>query len=530
MVKKTVRVLVSDKLAPEGVEILKQAEGVEVTVKTGMSPDELKAVLPQFDAIIIRSATKLTADVLAAAPGLKAIARAGVGVDNVDIAAATKNGTIVMNTPGGNTLSAAELTLTLLSALCRHVAPACARLKEGVWDKKSFEGVELSGKTIGIVGLGRIGCEVAKRCAAFNMRVLGYDPFLTEARAQTLGITLVRSVDELVREADFLTVHTPLNDETRGMIGAKQFALMKKGVRVVNVARGGIIDEAALLDALQSGRCAGAALDVFTEEPPTDRALVEHPKVLCTPHLGASTEEAQVSVTIDAARQIVDVLKKGEIRSALNYPALSVADAEELAPYGVLAMRLGRLAGQIFEGPVRRLELTYGGEIVVHDLRSVTHQFAMGLMSCFEEHVNPVSAPILAKERGIDIRVTQTEAAQEFRSLIRVEIETGDGVHKLAGTIFGRRIPLLVMLDDFFLEVAPQGTLLLIRNEDRPGVIGAVGTALGNAGINIAGLAWGSLKGEAMSVVRCDAETIPPEILQAIGRIPFVKSVRMVRV
>ncbi len=525
-----IRVLVSDKLAQDGLEILEAEPGLEVTVNTGLAPEDLKKELAKHDAIIVRSATKLPAEVLSAAPELRAIVRAGVGVDNVDVDAATRQGTLVMNTPGGNTISTAELAVALLLALCRNIAPACAKLKAGTWDKKSFQGVELNGKTIGILGLGRIGCEVAKRCRAFNMRVLGYDPFLSEERAEQLGITVCKSVDELVPQVDFLTVHTPLNDDTRGIIGAAEFARMKDGVRVVNGARGGIIDEQALFEALESGKVAGAALDVYTVEPPEDRRLVEHDRVLCTPHLGASTKEAQVGVAVDAARQLIDALKNGEVRSALNYPALSRQEATELAPYGELALRLGRLAGQLVEGQLEVVSVTYAGEIADRDLRGVTNELTTGLMRCFEEDVNPVNAPMLARQRGIDIRVTTTETARDFRALLRVEAQATGGAHTFEGTILGRRSPWLVMIDDFRLELPPEGTLLLIRNVDRPGVVGAVGTVLGDARINISGISWGSRRGQALSLVRCDADTIAPDILRTLEKLPDVKNVRMVRV
>ncbi|MBN1257680.1 MAG: phosphoglycerate dehydrogenase [Planctomycetes bacterium] len=530
MSDKAIKVLVSDKLAKEGVEILQNTPGVEVTIQTGMSPDELKVELPKYDAIIIRSATKLTTDVLSCAPNLKAIARAGVGVDNVDIPTASKNGTIVMNTPGGNTVSTAELAVTLLLSLCRHIAPACASLKEGRWDRKLYEGTEVNGKTIGIIGLGRIGCEVATRCKAFNMKVLGFDPFITEERAKDLGIKLYTSVPEMVKEVDFISVHTPMTDETRGIIGSDEFALMKDGVMVVNGARGGIIDEAALLQALESGKCAGAALDVYTKEPPEDRALVDHEKVLCTPHLGASTAEAQVSVAIDAANQIVDALKNNEVRCALNFPALSARDAVELAPFGELAYKLGSFAGQLVDGQLKTVEFIYAGEIASRDLRGVTAQFTMGLLSCFEGNVNPVSAPMLAKERGIDIRITNTESAKEFHSLLTVKIDSTGGAHEVAGVVFGRTHSRIVMVDGYYVEAVPEGTMLLISNEDRPGVIGAVGTTLGDAKINISAMNnWAREDGSAITILNIENE-VTPEVIEKIKSVEGVRDLRQIRV
>ncbi|MFW5857471.1 MAG: phosphoglycerate dehydrogenase [Planctomycetota bacterium] len=530
MADKPIRVLVSDKLAQEGVDILTETSGVEVTVKTGMTPDELKGVIGEFDAIIIRSATKLTADILECATNLKAIARAGVGVDNVDIPAATRQGAIVMNTPGGNTVSTAELAVTLLLALSRHIHPACQSLKEGAWDRKKYQGTEVNGKTLGLLGLGRIGCEVARRCRAFNMRVLAYDPFISEDRAKALGIELVPDVMALVKEIDYLSVHTPLTDETRAIIGTDAFAAMKDGVRVVNGARGGIIDEEALLAALESGKCAGAALDVYTEEPPTDRRVVEHPHVLCTPHLGASTEEAQISVAIDAAKQIVDALKNGEIRFALNFPALSAEDASELAPYGRLAYKLARFAGGMVDGQIRSMELAYEGEVAERDLRGVTLQAVLGLMSCVDEGVNPVSAAAVARDRGIDIRESKNERRGDFHSLLTVRIDTSEGIREVAGTIFGREIPRIVMVDGYHVEADPEGTLLIMNNEDKPGVIGAVGSALGDAAINIGAMNWGRKGDLALCVINVDADEVPAEVHKSLKALAGVKRVRQVRI
>ena len=527
-----IKVLVSDKLAKEGVEILQKEPGVEVTVKTGMKPEELKVELPKYDAIIIRSETKQTADILAVAPNIKAIARAGTGIDNVDVPAASKNGAIVMNTPGGNTISTAELAVTLLLSLCRHIAPACAKLKAGEWDKKSFQGVELNGKTMAVVGLGRIGCEVAKRCKAFGMRVIGYDPFISSERAAANGIEKVfSSVPDMVKEADFITVHTPLDDKTRGIIGKREFDLMKPGVRLINDARGGIIDEEALLEALNSGKVAGAALDVFTKEPPTDRRLIEHPKVLCTPHLGASTEEAQITVAVDAATQIIDALKHGEVRFAVNYPALSGRDAAELAPYGRLALKLGTLAGQIAQGQMESVEIVYAGEIAGRDLRGVTMQCTMGLMRCFEEGVNPVSAPLLAKDRGIDIRITTTPSAKDFQSSIEVRVRTSDSSHVVAGAIFGKDTPRIVDVDGYHVEIIPEGSVLIVHNQDKPGLIGGIGKILGDAGVNIAAMTFGrkAAGGDAIAALNVDAESLPARTLEAIATMSNVNSVRVVK-
>jgi D-3-phosphoglycerate dehydrogenase len=438
-----------------------------------------------------------------------------------------------MNTPGGNTVSTAELAVTLLLALSRHIHPACQSLKEGAWDRKKYQGAEVNGKTLGLLGLGRIGCEVAKRCRAFNMRVLGYDPFISEDRARAIGIELVPDVKTLVKEIDYLSVHTPLTDETRGIVDEEMFGLMRDGVRVVNGARGGIIDEDALLAALESGKCAGAALDVYTEEPPTDRRLVEHPAVLCTPHLGASTEEAQISVAVDAAKQIVDALKNGEVRFALNYPALSAEDASELAPFGRLAHKLARFVGELVEGQIRSAEVVYEGEIAERDLRGVTLQAVVGLMSCVDEGVNPVSASAVARESGIDIRESKSGRRGDFQSLVTLRLETSEGVREAAGTIFGSTHPRIVMIDGYYVEVNPEGTLLVLRNEDTPGVIGAVGSTLGDAGVNIGAMNWGRQPGGsnlALSVVNVDTDDVPPDVRKAMRGIKGVRDVRQVRI
>lgn len=525
----TISVLVSDKLAKEGIDILEKTSGVSVTVKTGMSVDELKQELPKHDAVIIRSETKLTADVLACAPNLRAIARAGVGVDNIDISAASKNGTIVMNTPGGNTISTAELSVTMMLALCRHIHPACESLKQGAWDRKKYQGTEVNEKTIAVIGLGRIGCEVAKRCAAFNMRVIGYDPLMSVEKARSLGIDMKPTVLEAVTGVDFITVHTPLNDETRGIIGTEAFARAKKGVRVINCARGGIIDEAALFEALESGQCAGAALDVYLQEPPADRKIVEHPKVLCTPHLGASTEEAQITVAIDAAHQIVDALQHSEVRFAVNFPALSGKDSKALAPFGRLANRMGALAGQMSEGQIQSVKVVYAGEIANRDLRGVTMQLTMGLMKQFEESVNPVSAPILARERGITVDVTTTGDIQDYLSMIRVQLETTSGTRTISGTIFGKDAPRIVQIDGYYMEVFPEGRIILVTNNDKPGTIGDIGRVLGEAGINIALMTFGRKEaefgGQAMAVLNLDIEQIPQTLIDTIAALPNITKV-----
>ena len=524
------KVLISDRIAQEAIEKLAGQEGVEVDYAPGLEPSQLNARVADAEGMIVRSGTKVTAELLEHAPRLRVVVRAGVGVDNVDIPAASRRGIIVMNTPGGNTLSTAEHTMALLLALSRNIYPACRSLKSGEWDRKRFMGTQLAGKVIGVIGLGRVGTEVAKRALAFGMTVLGYDPYVTAERARQLRIRLVENLDEIYSRADYITIHVPATDETRGMIGAEEFAKMKDGVKIVNCARGGIINEAELLAALESGKVAGASLDVFAEEPPANRALVEHPAVLCTPHLGASTEEAQLNVALEAAELIADALLRGRIRNAVNVPAIEPAEAAALAPYGELARCLGLLHTQLLRRVPPRVEVTFAGEAAEVNTRYVTAHLLAGLLSpILDEPVNYINAPYLAEERGIKLTETTSPHSEDFTALVSVASEVEGERREAAGTLVGKGEPRIVGIDGYRVEAIPRGHLLVLFAEDKPGLIGRVGGVLGEKGINIAAMTFGrkTAGGKAISVLNLDGPVDDPT-LEAISLIENVRSAQLV--
>ena len=523
------KVLVSDKLAKEGLDILKAAKGIEVIDRPGLPLDELKKAIADVDGIIIRSATKVTADLIAAAKRLKAIARAGAGVDNVDLEAASRRGIIVMNTPGGNTISAAEQALAMLFALARNTPAADASMKQQVWEKKKYTGTELTAKTLGIVGLGRIGSEVARRALGLRMNVIGFDPFLDAERARTVGIEMTDSIEELLKKSHYVTVHAALTDKTRGMIGKKELAAARDGIVIINCARGGIVDEQALLDALESGKVGGAGLDVFTSEPPADWTLAKHPRVVATPHLGASTEEAQINVAVAAAEQMVDALINNKVRFAVNFPSIEPEQMAALEPYLVLGRRLGAIASQLSKGAVKEVTVAYSGEVALQKTEAVTAAVAVGLLSSYVEDVNMVNAGLLLKERGVIVKETSS-TAEEFVTYMSVEARSGDERHGVGGTLFGKSGPRLVLADGFELEVEPAGTILFIRNKDVPGVIGEVGRILGAHQLNIGSLNNGrkSVGGEALTVVTVDTDPAPA-VIQELTRVPSIVDVRVVR-
>lgn len=524
------KILVSDKLPSEGLEILKREPQFQVDVKTGLKPEELKAIIGEYDAVVIRSGTKLTAEVLAAAKKLKAVARAGVGVDNVDVEAASAHGVVVMNTPGGNTISTAEHTLALLLALARNVPQAQASLKGGAWDRKSFVGTELLGKTLGVVGLGRVGFEVAKRARAFEMRVLGYDPYLHRDDAAKFGIEICPELDELVRQSDYITVHTPLNDATRGLIGVRELGMAKPGVRVINCARGGIVDEKALAAAIRSGKVAGAAVDVYEEEPPADRSLIDLPQVVCTPHLGASTEEAQVTVAVAAAEQLVDALLRNEVRFAVNLPSVAGSEMESLKPYLTLAERMGSIAAALLAGRPRNVRLAYSGEVAGLAVELISASFAVGLTRMMvEETVNLVSAPAVLSRHGVRLDEVKTSVGQGRETLLEATVTADGSTVSVTGTVFGGNTPRIVAINGYPLEAIPYGPLLILNNQDRPGLIGDIGSVLGEAGINIARMNFGrkSRHGDAITVLNLDAGPTT-DVLEKIGRIEAIRSVRSV--
>jgi D-3-phosphoglycerate dehydrogenase len=525
------RVLIADKLEAPGLDLLRQA-GVELDERAGLKGAELQEALRAADGVIVRSGTTLTAELLDNPGRLKAVVRAGVGVDNIDVAAATRRGIVVMNTPGGNTVSTAEHTVAMLLALARHIPTADASVRQGKWERSKFVGNQLAGKTLGVVGLGRVGREVARRAAGMDMRVLGFDPFLAPDRAAQLGIESVTGLDQLLPECDFLTVHTPLTDETRNLIGASQLARMKRGVRILNCARGGIINEEALADALRSGQVAGAALDVYGQEPPpADHPLVRAPNTVLTPHLGASTIEAQVSVAKEAAQLLIDFLTRGVVQFAVNMAAVDRTELQELKLYVDMARRLGLLHAQMSQGAIRRAEISYRGEIARRNTRLVTAAFAAGLLELrLAENVNVVNAEVLARERGIEIVEHTSPKKGDFGTLLRVEVFTDKKSYVAAGTLFGNQYLRLVQLGPYHLDTFMDGIMLIFTHRDVPGLIGFIGTIFGKHRVNIAQMTVGRQQpgGEAIAVLNLDNE--PPEAaLQEVRAHAQISSLSVVK-
>jgi len=527
-----IRVLVSDKLAPEGLEALRSERDVEVDVKTGLTNAELAGIIGEYDGLIVRSGTKVTADVLAQPGRLRAIARAGVGVDNIDVDTATRKGIVVMNTPDGNTISTAEHTLGLLFALVRNVVSACTSLKSGQWDRSAFMGRQLAGKTLAVVGLGRVGKAVAERALGLGMQVLGFDPYFAPSQGSFKGrIEMIDDLNDLCRRCDYLTVHTPLTDQTRGLIGAEQFALMKEGAAVINCARGGIIDEEALYDALTDGQLGGAALDVYSQEPPADRRLIDLPNVVCTPHLGASTKEAQVLVAVDAAKQLIKVLTTGEAINAVNAPGYDASVAKVLRPYASLAQRMGTILAHIGAGRTKRIKIVYSGELADMDTSAATVAIMVSLMQRHsEEPVNAVNVNILARERGIEVEEIKTHAGKDFTALIEASLETDKVTRSISGTVFAGALPRIVAIDEYPMEVIPAGRMIVAFNDDKPGVIGQVGTLFGQHGINIGSLTFGRKleTQKAVMILTLDAEP-SSQTLADMKALPFMDAVHFIQ-
>lgn len=526
------RVLIADKLESTGIELL-IAAGIEVDNRPGLKGDDLKAALRASDALICRSQPKLTAEYFEDVGKLRAVARAGVGVDNIDVPAATRKGVVVMNTPGGNTVSAAEHTIALLLALARRIPAADAVMKAGGWDRNKFVGTEVAGKTLGVIGLGRIGREVARRAKAMDMRVIALDPFVTAAKAAELGYDTAANLDDLLPKVDFLTLHVPLGQDTKSLIGARELGLMKKSARILNVARGGIVDEKALADALTAGTIAGAGVDVFTAEPiVADNPLLKAPNVVLTPHLGASTLEAQENVAIEAAQLIADFLQRGQIANAVNMAAVNPAELGEVRPYIDLARRLGLLQAQIAQGAVRKASLTYRGELAGQKTRLLTAAFTAGLLEyrLSSGGVNLVNAELLARERGIEIAESSSPKKGDFAALLHTEVETEQGTTVAAGTLFGDQYVRLVQLGPFRMEGYLDGVLLVFTHRDVPGLIGFVGTIFGTHGVNIAQMTVGRKGpgGEAIGILNLDS---PPseQALAAVKGHPQIRSLMVVK-
>jgi D-3-phosphoglycerate dehydrogenase / 2-oxoglutarate reductase len=523
------RILILDPIAQEGLDLLARAPGIEHEVRTGLKGDALKKALAEFDGAICRSGVTITAESLEGNRRLRAIARAGVGTDNIDKEAATRLGIVVMNTPTGNTLSTAEHTFTLMLALSRRVAEAYHTLLAGKWDRKTFMGTQLADKTLGIVGLGRIGQEVAKRAQAFQMRVLGYDPFLSAEGAAKLGITRVEKVRDMLPQVDYLTVHTPLTPETTNLIDREAIALMKPGVRLVNCARGGIYNEEALVEGLKSGKLGGVALDVFVEEPCTKSPLFGLPNVLCTPHLGASTEEAQTQVAVEAVELLINYFTKGEVRHAVNMAAIDPKTLDAIRGYLDLAYRLGLLMAQWHPAGASACHLVYRGELTKKNTKLVTAAFCAGLLErALEEDVNIVNSELLLRERGIKLTEESRSEPGAFSSSLTVEVETGGQKSAAVATLFGSNMPRLVRLGDYRLEAYLDGNLLVFTHNDVPGIIGAVGTIFGNHRVNIAQMSVGRTApgGGAIGVLNLDS--LPPAA--ALAEVSGHKDIDSVRV
>lgn len=521
------KILVADALSPAGLEVLRK-KGLLVDVKTGLTEDQLVAAIPGYDALIVRSATKATRRVLEAGKSLKVVGRAGVGVDNIDDAAATERGILVMNTPAGNTLSAAEHTLALLLGLARNIPQAAASLKRGEWDRKSFAGTELAGKTLGIVGLGRIGREVAARAKGFQMRILAHDPFISPEVAHEAGAQLA-TMDELLAQSDFLTIHTPLTQHTERLLGRAELAKARKGIRILNVARGGIVDEAALADALRSGHVAAAAFDVFADEPPKNSPLLALSNFVGTPHLGASTTEAQEKVALQVAEQVADYLAEGKIANAVN---LTVPPHPALLPFIELAEQMGSFASQIADGNPEEVVVDCRGDIAKHNTHPVAVSALAGVVGrASEERTNLVNAERKAREHGIRLVQSQTEAVQDYASSVRVTLKTNAGTVTLLGTHLARLGPRVVEIGGYEVEFKPHGRFLIIQHRDQPGTIAKISSILGRENVNIAQMVVGreSARGNAVSILRVD-DPVPPAILDEIRKALNVPNVRHVLV
>ena len=502
------KVLIADKLPDSTVNILAEA-GLEIVNKPGLKPDDLKQAIRDVDGVIVRSGVQLTADILEAADRLRAICRAGVGVDNIDLAAATRKGIVVMNTPGANTISTAEHTFALILALSRNVGPAYISMREGKWDRKRFVGAELAGTTLGIVGLGRIGQAVAARALAFGMKVVGHDPFIARDVAANLGVRLLDSLEEVLKVSDYVTVHVPGSEQTRGLIGEREIALMKPGARLINCARGEVLDQAAVTRAVEAGRLAGAALDVYEEEPPPSFEFARNDRILATPHLGASTEAAQLAVGTQAAEQMVEALIRGEYPNALNIVSVSAEEMERLRPYCELAQQLGKSAGCLNRGRPRAVRVTCFGEVAEHNTAPIVNYGVMGvLQSMVGNNVNIVSAPQLAEERGMQVTSSTSRTQQAgFTDLIALGLSTDAGEIEIAGTVLERKHPRIVRIGQFQTEVVPEGHLLMVFAKDRPGLIGKVGEVLGRTSINIARMTFSRKEagGEALLALNLDS-------------------------
>src|SRR6202049_3545707 len=521
------KVLISDALSPAAVQIFRD-RGIEVDFQPnlGKDKDKLAEIIGDYDGLAIRSATKATAKIIEKAKRLKVIGRAGIGVDNVEIPAATAKGIIVMNTPFGNSITTAEHAITLMLALARQIPQADASTQAGKWEKNRFMGVEITGKTLGIIGCGNIGAIVADRALGLRMKVIAYDPFLSPERAADLGVEKV-DLEDLLRRADFITLHTPLTEKTKNILDAKALAHAKKGVRISNCARGGLVDEVALVAALESGHVAGAAFDVFTTEPATENPLFGHPNVVATPHLGAATTEAQENVALQIAEQMADYLLRGAISNAVNFPSITAEEAPRLKPFVKLAEQLGSFAGQVTESGLKAVKLVYEGHVAAMNTRALTSAAIAGLLKALLQDVNMVSAPIVARERGISVEETKRDAESDYESLVTLTVVTERQERSIQGTVFADGRPRVVSIKGIKMDAEFGPSMLYVTNVDKPGFIGHFASILGDAGINIATFHLGrqSAGGDAISLVEIDG-SVPPEVMEKVRKLPHVQRVR----
>jgi len=523
------KIVVADDLPGSALDVLR-AEGWNVDARTGRAPEQLATDVADAEAIVVRSATKVTAPLIQAAPKLRVIARAGTGVDNVDVPAASARGVVVMNAPGANSISVAELAVALMLALARHVPAADSAMKQGKWEKKKFLGEEVREKTLGLAGLGRIGQEVARRAAAFDMRIIAHDPFISEDVASDLGVELV-SLDQLFARSDFLSLHMPSTPTTKNIVNAERLAKAKKGIRIINTARGDLIDEGALADAIESGHIGGAALDVFQKEPTVDHRLQTLPQVVATPHIAASTREGQELVGMETMAALRDFLRDGIIRNAVNFPSVSAEEFNRLKPFLDLGERLGHFVAQMNEGRVKALGVRYYGDLAAGRTDMIANAVLVGLFKpMLEAGVTPVNARNVAHERGIEIIESRSTRSRNYTSLLSVKLHTPDGERWIEGAVFERTIPRLVLLDGISVEAPLEGTMIVIHNTDQPGVIGAIGTILGRHNVNIANFALGRERDSAIGVVIVDAASVGEAVLDEIRKVQGIREVRLVRV
>ncbi len=523
------KVLISDSLSDIGIEIFKETPGIDIDINTGLTPNELKGIIGQYDGLVIRSSTKVTKDIIEAAHNLRVIGRAGIGLDNVDIPAASQRGIVVMNTPEGNTITTAEHTIAMIMALSRNIPQATASLKDGKWEKKKLQGRELFNKTLGLIGAGQIGRIVADRAKGMKMKVIVYDPYIKPEAIERLDLEPV-SLDELLQRADYITIHTPKTDETINMINRKTIAKMKKGTMLINCARGGIVKENDVYNALKSGHLAGAALDVFEKEPPGKTKLMGLPNFICTPHLGASTTEAQDNVAKDVAEQIVAYLLYGTVKNAVNIPSISTELMIILRPFATLMERMGSLQSQLADSAILEAKIEYSGTVAEYNVAPLTTAMLKGLLTAIlKDDINYINAPYIAADRGIKVVESKSTTSEDFASLIDLTVKSLEAENIVSGTIFGKEMPRILRINNFYLEAIPEGHNLLIHNEDVPGIIGQISTTLGNHDINISRMQVGQEKEKKQNVILLTTSSVVNDnILEEIQGLTNVYSVRKI--